>query len=212
MTEYCSYNRSQKSYVDAIRERLLIHNESYMPQTLNIPRFRYAYVPIPNFSVDRELREYLNYTEGTSVLPSVHLGQQAFDISFIQIKSLIESEPVEAGMNHPAMDYLQSMLANEMDRRLLNTALLNGIESWLKADILLCLTDLEFEGHSDYLFGIAAESLKSDDIRVRDAAVQALEAISTAPSIWLLERHINSEGEPWLRNYAKQIVDEYRSQ
>jgi len=218
MTEYHLYNQGQKPYDDAIREQLLISTESSMPQTHNIPRSRYAYVPIPNFNVDRDLRKYFNYTEGTSVFPSVDLGRQAFDISFIQIKSLVESEPVEAGMNHPAMDYLQSMIANETDRRLLNATLSNGIESWLKADILLCLTGLKFEGHSDYLFGIAAESLTSDDVRVRDAAVQALEAISMESSdkskaaIWLLERQIISEKITWLRNYAEQIVDEYRSQ
>jgi len=211
MTEYCSYNSNQKPYNDAIRE-MLISNGNYMPQTHTIPRSHYAYVPIPNFGVDRDLREYLNYTEGTSVPPSVDLEGKFFDISLTQIKSLIESEVVEAGMDHPAMDYLQSMIGNESGRNFLKETMSNGIEPWLKADILLCLTGLEFEGYSDYLFGIAAESLKSDDLRARDAAVQSLEAIFTEAAIWLLKHYATTENVPWLRNYAKQVVKEYNSQ
>jgi len=212
MNEYSSQISAQKTYNDVIRERLLI------PQGGDIHIQRSPFAVVPSFGVDARAQKYLIYTKGTLVLPSVDIGQQAFNISLTQIKSLIESEPVEAGMDHPAMDYLQSMIGNKSGRSFLKETMSNGIESWLKADILLCFTGLEFEGYSDYLFGIAAEGLKSDDVRVRDAAVQALEAISmeggdkSKAAIWLLEKQIPSEKTTWLRDYAEQIVSEYQSQ
>ncbi len=217
MTEYCEYNPKQKPYDDVIREVFLNSNENQMSRMYGMRQSSFGYVPNLNLGADRVSREYMKFTDGTVVTPNVAIGHKAFDVSFAQIKSFIESEPVEPGMDHPAMDYLQPMLENKADRAFLKGILSNGIESWLKADILLCLTGVDIEDHSDYLFEVAAEGLKSEALRVRDAAVQALEAISmegvkeSDAAIWLLNRQAPSEKITWLRTYVEQIVTEYHS-
>ena len=126
-----------------------------------------------------------------------------------RLRSAFEIEPFEDGMNHPADQIIENVLRSSGSQ---------GILDWLSAfsldmerpnfasSVLRCLGRQAHIGTAAWRAELVRNALATDDIEIRDAAVQAAESWGGSGMVNVLRSH--SEPESWLQEYILEIVDD----
>ena len=126
-----------------------------------------------------------------------------------ELRASFEDSPVEDGMGHPAERIIAKTLAQVGDKRALR---------WLKdfcvdvsqpvfaASVLRCLARNDSIGTTSWRGDIVRDSLASDSVEMRDAAIQAVETWGDLSLLEPLRAH--SDPEPWLQQYVLDVIDD----
>ena len=113
-------------------------------------------------------------------------------------------------MHHPA----EKVLLEAIDQ---NPIVLNWIETICSddtsephflADLLKCLGRINYEKVKSVAKKIVERALAHTDIRVRDAAVYAIEHWDTGELVTILKGYAAGEKKEWLRRYMQEVADD----
>ena len=118
------------------------------------------------------------------------------------LRAAIEAEPVEDGTSHPGERIIaETVAANEAEGFV--SALLEVAPNSLQASMLRLLGRGPVQDASLRRRVIEA-GLSSEDVQIRDAAVQAVESWEDADCIELLRQH--EEPVKWLADYMQDVI------
>ncbi len=123
------------------------------------------------------------------------------------LRSVFETDPLEDGVTHPAEEIIGGALRSTDGRRVLG-----WLESFSRdaaqpdfaASVLRCLGRQERPGEPPWRAEVVETALDSDDVRIRDAAVQAAESWGGPDMRDILRAH--SESARWLRDHIRDVV------
>ncbi|MCY3826305.1 MAG: HEAT repeat domain-containing protein [Candidatus Dadabacteria bacterium] len=126
-----------------------------------------------------------------------------------RLRAAFEASQLEDGMNHPAERIIRKALRSPKNRQVLD---------WLKsfsldeehpdfaASVLRCLGRQTKPGTCSWRTELIRRALTTDDVEIRDAAVQAAESWDEEESANILKSH--HEPEPWLREYILDVISD----
>ena len=118
------------------------------------------------------------------------------------LRAAIEAEPVEDGTSHPAERVIAETIAgNEAEGFV--SALLEVAPSPLQASMLRLLGRAPVQD-APLRRRVIEAGLSSEDVQIRDAAVQAVESWEDAACIELLRQH--EEPVKWLADYIQDVI------
>ena len=112
-------------------------------------------------------------------------------------------------MDHPADQIIEDALRSTGDERILEqfSALCLDIERpSFSSSILRCLGRQTDIGNATWRAGLVRDTLATDDIEIRDAAVHAAEFWGGTEIVDALISH--NEPVPWLQDYIREVVDD----
>lgn len=137
--------------------------------------------------------------------PGLALDPRSFET---RLRIALESEPVEDGITHPAEQIIDDALLslNSHDALSWLRGLAIDIEQpGIAASVLRCLGRRR-PATSAWRARIARDALASNDVEMRDAAVQAAEEWGDTEVQDVLRRH--TEKVSWLRDYIKDVLED----
>ena len=150
---------------------------------------------------------YVPYREPEPVLaqsPAQARLQSALRASF-------EADPLEDGICHPAEEIIgQALQSGECPDVLawLRALCLDTAQPSFAASVLRCLGRQSDPGSDKWRAGLVRAALATDDVEIRDAAVQAGELWGGPNLIDVLNAH--SEPVTWLQDYIHDVIDDLR--
>ena len=126
----------------------------------------------------------------------------------------IEDDGVEGGFNHAAEPLFRELLVNYGDdavRCLSNAFSSPDTPRWVRPDLLRLLGRQEAKNvPSDWFSEVVRRALCSDEIQLRDAAVQAVELLQFDDALTILAEH--KESSPWLADHMARVVRDLRGE
>ena len=131
--------------------------------------------------------------------------KQDFELT---LRMAFEESPVEDGINHAAEHVLDEMLRSQDQQpilELLGKIAVDDGRPYLASSILRCLGRRR-PGTAYWRAEIVREALTSDDLEIRDAAVQAAESWGGLEIRRALQDH--KESISWLRAYVDEVVED----
>lgn len=123
----------------------------------------------------------------------------------VELRSAFDAEPLEDGVSHPAQDVVRNALrtnVNVLDW--LKALSLDATRPTFAASVLRCLGREERVGTTTWRVELVGDALASEDVEIRDAAVQAAESWGGNAIVAVLESH--AEPVPWLRSVIDGII------
>lgn len=126
-----------------------------------------------------------------------------------KLHAAFEIEPLEDGMHHKAEVIIEQALQSGEDERILEWLrefTSDDTQPVFAASVLRCLGRQEYLGTSSWRSALLRDALASDDVEIRDAAVQAAELWGDQEILPVLKSH--SEPEPWLQDYISDVIDD----
>lgn len=126
-----------------------------------------------------------------------------------QLHASFDAEPLEDGMDHPAEQVITAALESE-DRdtalKWISSACLGSESPAFAAATFLCAARHPGIGTATWRAGLVHRGLASDDIELRDAAIQAAELWGDPGLGEILMAH--SEPVSWLDEYRRGVIDD----
>ena len=122
-----------------------------------------------------------------------------------------EADPLEDGMYHPAEEVIGEALQaadRESTLKWFKEFSMDGAHPGFAASILRCLGRQEHPGTDKWRAELVRDGLASEDVEIRDAAVQAAESWEDRSLRGILEVH--DEPVPWLRDYIRDVIDDLK--
>lgn len=123
-----------------------------------------------------------------------------------ELRAAFEQSPVESGMAHPAERVLEEAVrrygADEVGEEIARSW--SSLDAEEQAGTLRCCGRIH--AIEDAIRAVVAESLTSDDLLVRDAAVRALEGWHSKASLELLREHRTREPDAVLASYVERVL------
>ncbi len=126
-----------------------------------------------------------------------------------RLYAAFEAEFLEDGIGHPAEEIIAEALRSVDDQPVLDWFMAFCSDAAcpsFAASVLRCLGRQENTGTISWRAEIVRGGLAMDDVKIRDAAVQAAESWRDRDILDILRLHI--EPEPWLRNYILDVIDD----
>ena len=120
-----------------------------------------------------------------------------------------EAEPLEDGMDHPAEQVITAVLDSEDPEvvlRWIRSICLDSTRPAFAAGVLLCVARLPGVGNAGWRERLVRGGLATDDVEVRDAAMQAAEHWGDPG----LRRTLSAHSEPigWLDEYRRGVMED----
>lgn len=125
-----------------------------------------------------------------------------------KLKRAFEDLPLEDGMNHPAELTIDEAMQSADRQRIyewLGELVVDIDRPKFAASVLRCLGRRQ-PGTSAWRLGIVRTALATDDLEIRDAAVQAAESWGDKKVRNVLQNH--TETTPWLRDYIEDVIED----
>ena len=126
-----------------------------------------------------------------------------------RLHASFDAEPLEGGMDHPAEQVISAALESE-DRdtalQWISSACLESESPAFAAATFLCVARQPEIGTATWRAGLVHGGLTSDDIELRDAAIQAAESWGGPGLRQILAAH--SEPVSWLDEYRRGVIDD----
>lgn len=125
------------------------------------------------------------------------------------LMNAFDVEPLENGVTHPAEEIISQFLLKSKGPLVftwLEELIVNTTRPAFVSSIILCLGRFEQLGTADWRATIIRQSLASENIEIRDAAVQAAESWGGSSIRDILLQH--NEQILWLRDYIQSIVED----
>jgi hypothetical protein len=120
------------------------------------------------------------------------------------IRAAIDAEPVEDGYSHPLEEILEDVLIRRPESADWVLAAISEGQRCESSALLRCLGRLESPGSETWRSELIAAGLRSPEVEVRDAAVQAVENWDEDSLKNLLRQH--DEKVSWLDEYIRQVA------
>jgi hypothetical protein len=117
--------------------------------------------------------------------------------------SLVEAEPVEDGMTHPAESVMREFVKHHGASGFYDATFGAGLRDAYIADLLRLLGRVKVGNVTPYL-PVLRTALASSSLEVRDAAVQVIESWERPEGATLLKEHL--EHSPWLADHIARVV------
>ena len=142
--------------------------------------------------------------------PVDHGGKRGVEDGREQLEAALwnafDAEPLEDGMTHPG-EQIIAMAVQESGRALgwLRRLALTTTAPAFAASTLRCLCRIDV-GTSEWRTRLVADVLASEDVQMRDAALQAAEEWGGVRLRELLESHLVNEPVDWLRQAMEDVV------
>ena len=112
-------------------------------------------------------------------------------------------------MNHPAETIVRGALQSEKSRDVLEwlrTFALDTARPGFAASVLRCLGRQGCPGTGSWRVGLVRDGLATEDVGIRDAAVQAAELWGDRNMRKVLAEHF--EPVVWLRDYVRDVIED----
>lgn len=126
-----------------------------------------------------------------------------------RLHAAFDADPLEDGMDHPAEQVITATLESE-DRdtalQWISSACLESESPAFAAATFLCAARKPGIGTATWRAGLVHRGLASDDIELRDAAIQAAELWGDRDLREILMAH--SEPVSWLDEYRRGVIDD----
>ena len=121
--------------------------------------------------------------------------------------NVFDAEPLEDGMTHPG-ERIIAMAVQESEGALgwLRHLALTTTAPAFAASTLRCLCRVDV-GTSEWRAQLVADVLASEDVQMRDAALQAAEEWGGGRLRALLESHLANEPVDWLRQAMEDVIE-----
>ena len=127
------------------------------------------------------------------------------------LRALFEADPLEDGISHPAEEIIgQALQSGQAPSVLawLRALCLDAAQPSFAASLLRCLSRQTDPGTEVWRVELVSAGLATDDVEIRDAAVQAVELWGDSNLVDVLESH--SEPVTWLQSYIRDVTDDLR--
>ena len=128
-----------------------------------------------------------------------------------ELRGDFERQPVKDGMEHEAEHTLERAFRDIPQKPLLQwleDACTNADRPAFASSALHCLAVIKKPGTPEWRAGLVARALASDDIEIRDQAIQAAEQWEEPGATEALAAHDEPLG--WLRQYAQAVLENMR--
>ena len=126
-----------------------------------------------------------------------------------RLRSAFGIEPFENGMDHPADQIIENALRSSGSQRILDWLGAFSLDTEcpnFASSVLRCLGRQIHIGTAAWRAELVRNALATDDIEIRDAAVQAAESWGGLEVVNVLMLH--SEPESWLQEYILEVIDD----
>ena len=126
-----------------------------------------------------------------------------------RLRSVFEIEPLEDGMDHPADQIIENALRSSENQGILDWLVAFSLDTErpnFASSVLRCLGRQTHIGTPAWRAELVRNALATNDIEIRDAAVQAAESWGGLGVVHALRSH--NEPESWLQEYILEIVDD----
>lgn len=147
------------------------------------------------------------WTTHTPVLQKGFVDCRERERLLARLMASFEEDPLEDGMDHPAEDIIVEALGLENEQTVLGwlaDSSADDDQPAFAAALLRCLGRLEGVGTDSWRADLIRDGLSTDDIEIRDAAVQAAESWGNPVLADVLRSH--SEPEQWLQQYIFHVI------
>lgn len=127
-----------------------------------------------------------------------------------QVGMALDAEPLEAGMDHRAESVLAEALKGSAPSGMFDAVrdcCLSADGRVAAADLLRCLARLSEPGTDRWRADLIRDALKTGEVEVRDAALEAAEAWKSRSMLEVLRSHVDPD--PELRGEISEIVGEW---
>ena len=127
-----------------------------------------------------------------------------------ELRFAFEEDPLEDGIHHPAEEIIADALRGTENSNVLTwlkAFSLDSTRASLAASVFRCLGRQNRPGTERWRVGLVRDGLVAEDVDIRDAAVQAAELWGDRGMRTILLAH--SEPEPWLRDYVRDVAEEF---
>ena len=127
------------------------------------------------------------------------------------LRALFEADPLADGISHPAEEIIgQALQSGQAPSVLawLRALCLDAAQPSFAASLLRCLGRQTDPGTEVWRVELVSAGLATDDVEIRDVAVQAVELWGDSNLVDVLESH--SEPVRWLQNYIRDVTDDLR--
>ena len=126
-----------------------------------------------------------------------------------KLNAAFEAEPVEDGMDHPAIEIIEKALLSAEHPHVLEwlqAFCLDPVHPNFSASVLRCLGRRAHPGTMSWQTDLVRSALDMDDAEIRAAAVQAAEFWGGQDMRNVLAAH--NEPLHWLRNYVRDVIED----
>lgn len=128
-----------------------------------------------------------------------------------QVRMALDAEPLEAGMDHRAEGILADALEGSVPSAILDAiraCCVSDEERVGAADLLRCLARLASPGTEEWRTDLIRGALSSDDLEVRDAALEAADAWQDRGLLSVLRSH--REPTAFLREEIAAMIRDWK--
>ena len=135
-------------------------------------------------------------------------GQEQERLAY-RLRGAFEIEPFEDGMDHPADQIIENALRSSGSQSILDWLSAFSLDTErpnFASSVLRCLGRQTHIGTAAWRAELVRNALATDDIEIRDAAVQAAESWGGLEVVNVLMLH--NEPESWLQEYILEIIDD----
>ena len=180
--------------LDGLAAADLANREADGPPSHLMPRE--PFVLSTNAQVDARAFALLPPSKDTSLLPSRLLTS---------ILQMVEKHAVESGVSHSAEAAMSELLSSARSHEICRYLSIASLPSSIKASLLLLIGRC-LAGSMDLLTRrrLVGDAFASDNVEVRDAALQMVEMWQDRGLAPLVVQHVDSV--TWLNDYARQIA------
>lgn len=126
-----------------------------------------------------------------------------------RLRGAFEIEPFEDGMDHPADQIIENALHSSGSQDILDWLSAFSLDTErpsFASSVLRCLGRQTHIGTPAWCAGLVRDALATDDIEIRDAAVQAAESWGEKEVVDVLKLH--NDPESWFQAYILKIIDD----
>ena len=127
----------------------------------------------------------------------------------VRLRAAFEDSPIEDGMTHPAEAIIADALRSATDSQPLHwlkSICTDASQPRLAASTLRCLGRIAGAGAPQWRVKLVRDALASDNLEMRDAAVQAAESWADPGMVAVLASH--SDPQEWLQQYIRDVIDD----
>ena len=159
-----------------------------------------------NFKIDETISEnFAVWREFSPFEQTVGNHQSYLKCRLISLFSYI---PIEDGYDHPAEAIIKEALKSNKVKSLdtLRTLALDPKRVGIASDLLRCLGRISEAGDEFWRASLIGSALKSEQVQLRDAAIQTAELWGGERLIAILSEHQEKERVDWLRDYLERVI------
>lgn len=198
-----------KAWLDEHTAHIGFTKDPLMLESLISEGNRSPFVHYSTTTADMDLKSWLEMHRLVNLeyeQVSVYAGRKHLAA---KLQASFEENPVEDGMEHAAEEIIANAFAAAKGAHVLSwfrEFCADASQPSFAASVLRCLGRCEGIGTVSWRVRLVRDGLASANVEIRDASVQAAESWGDSEMVKVLRAH--DEPEPWLRQYALDVIED----